>query len=645
MCGIAGLIFSKPTTIDRRALEALSGCLAHRGPDDQGCITLTTTGVQTHRAPPAGVDNALALFIHRRLSIIDLSEAGRQPMSTPDGRFHLMLNGEIYNYLELRAELQSLGRGFASSSDTEVLLQGFAQWGTAVFPRLVGMFAVALLDTRERTCLLVRDCFGIKPLYYSHRSGSLAFASEIPALLDLPVNIAPGRRADPKRLYYYLRYGLTDHGDRTMFAGIRQVPSGCYLRIPLDRPDQPEVFRYWQLDHSRRIDISIDEAARRLRELFLRSVELHMRSDVPIGAALSGGIDSSAIVCAMRQIRGASLDLHAVSYVADDPAVSEERFIDAAAASSGSIIHKTSPGAADLQSDLEALIAVQGEPFGSTSIYAQYRVFKAARAAGIKVMLDGQGADELLGGYRGYLAVRLASLIRKGRWLDAAQFRRSCRSLPDYDRRLLIRAVGMLLPAPLQLAMRGLVGEELTPTWLSASYFANRDVKPALLRRGSGSDKLRAELRNATFETSLPMLLRYEDRNSMAFSIESRVPFLTPELVEFILALPEHHLISPDGTSKHVFRRAMSGIVPDAILRRRDKIGFVTPERRWLTQLTPWVDSILSGETARQIPALDHAEIMRDWKTALADPSRFNFRIWRWINLIEWTRRLNVSFE
>jgi asparagine synthase (glutamine-hydrolysing) len=403
--------------------------------------------------------------------------------------------------------------------------------------------------------------------------------------------------------------------------------------------------RYWQLDPARRIDISLDEAARRLREIFLRSVELHLRSDVPVGAALSGGIDSSSIVCAMRHLRGASLDIHAISYVADDAAVSEERFIDLAAESSGSIVHKTSPSAADLKDDLEALIAAQGEPFGSTSIYAQYRVFRKAREAGIKVMLDGQGADELLGGYRGYLAFRLASLLRRGRFFEAASLRSACRSLPDHDRRMLLRAMGMLLPGPLQVAMRGFVGEALTPAWMNGSYFANRGVRPALLRRRSGGDMLRAELASAVFETSLPMLLRYEDRNSMAFSIESRVPFLTRELAEFILALPEEYLIASDGTSKHVFRRAMAGIVPDAILDRRDKIGFITPERRWLSDLAPWVQAILTSPVARQIPALNHVEVLRNWQVAMSGSGRFDFRVWRWINLIKWAERLNVSFE
>ncbi|HOW17996.1 MAG TPA: asparagine synthase (glutamine-hydrolyzing), partial [Phycisphaerae bacterium] len=415
MCGIAGLIVSPPDRVDRAFVPLALRKLAHRGPDDHGCLLYWRSGVRPARDWRDDLPDAEAALVHRRLSIIDLTEAGRQPMGSADGRYYIVFNGEIYNYVELREELEGLGHTFRSRSDTEVLLTACARWGTAALPRLVGMFAFAILDTRERRLLLARDFFGIKPLYYVVNKGRFAFASELKVLLEFADR---PRRINPERLYQYLRYGYTDHGGETFLKDVRQVPPAHYLQIRLDKLDDAEPVRYWDVDPTTRADVSFEQAARRTRELFLENMRLHLRSDVPVGTALSGGIDSSAIVMAMRQLGGKDLDLHTFSYVADDEAVSEERWVDVVTEAAGAVTHKVRPVPEELLADLDALIYSQDEPFGSTRIYAQYRVFRLAREAGIKVMLDGQGADEILGGYRFYLAARLASLIRQGRWVQ-----------------------------------------------------------------------------------------------------------------------------------------------------------------------------------------------------------------------------------
>lgn len=643
MCGIAGIIPVSTASLDSRLIPRILRHLEHRGPDDQGCLLFSRDGAQLCREWPGQEPIAGPVLLHRRLSILDVTEAGWQPMGTPDGRYYIVFNGEIYNFLELRSELEALGHRFRSRSDTEVLLSAYVQWGTEVLARLVGMFAFAILDTRDRILFLARDFFGIKPLYYTIGGEGFAFASEINTLLEFPW---VSRMANPERLYLYLRYGITDHGSGTMFTDIRQLPPAHYLKISLDNPRPVHPVRYWELDLAQRADLSFEEAAERLRELFLKNIRLHLRSDVPVGVALSGGIDSSSIVMAMRYLKGKDLKLHTFSYVADDPDISEERWVELVGQASGALMHKVWLRAEEIVADLGRLIHVHGEPFGSTNIYAQYRVFRLAREAGIKVTLDGQGADEILGGYRFYMAARLASLLRQGRWTEAGRYLLKASKWPGASNLwLLLGTADFLMPLSLQAPARRLIGKDLAPPWLNAAWFRERGVSPRIFNYTQGKEVLKEYLYRTISETSLPYLLRYQDRNSMAFSIESRVPFLTPELVEFILSLPEEYIIAPDGTSKAVFRMAMRGIVPDAVLDRRDKIGFATPESCWLNTLRPWVERTIRSEAAVQIPALNLKEVEREWEGVMQGRKHFDFRMWRWVNLIEWARLFKVRFE
>lgn len=628
MCGLAGVAGQEP--IDGGAIRAMSSCLAHRGPDDRGFLRwMPGTGVEAMTEPgsPAPVQ-----FAHTRLAIIDLTPAGRQPMSSPDGRWSLVFNGEIYNYLELRAELEAAGCRFSTRTDTEVLLQGIATWGQAVLPRLIGMFAFAAWDAGERRLLLARDFAGIKPLFYARHGGALWFASEIKALLAVP---GLPRRADAAGVRDYLRYGRTDHTETTCFAGIGRLPPGC-LAVYDPRKGELRVERWWRPEPVI-APSSAAEAAERVRDAFLASVRLHLRSDVPVGAALSGGVDSSAIVMAMRRVEP-GLRLHTFSYVAEDEALNEEPWAAIVAEAAGAERHLIRVGPQELVDDLDHLVALQDEPFGSTSIYAQYRVFRAAREAGITVMLDGQGADEMLGGYAGFLAARLASLLRSGRLGRARRLLTGISRLPHPGAAWALReAVGRLAPGSLRPLLRSLGGRHLTPAWMAGHWFRERGAGPREPDPITGPDRLRGELAQA-FAVGLPQLLRYEDRNSMAHGIESRVPFLVPDLARLILSLPEDQLIDDGAVTKSVFRRAMRGIVPDAILDRRDKIGFATPEQRWLTTLAPWVDEVLAGDALVAIPALVPAEVRRGWEAVKVGQEGFDFRIWRWINLVRWSQ-------
>lgn len=640
MCGIAGIIVPQGSAIKVDDARILSQQMYHRGPDDEGFLGWRRGDVapDISRQPEEALGKSEVAFVHRRLSIIDTSEGGWQPMGDRSGRLFITFNGEIYNYLELKEDLEKLGCVFRSSSDTEVLLQSLLQWGLVdTLKKLTGMFAFALLDTKENTIALARDPFGIKPLSYTECGSGVAFASEITSLLGL----AEARRSiHADALFDYLRFGFTDRGGRTLFRDMHHLPPAHYAIIDLDNVQDIRPVRYWQTTLNNTVDLSFDEAATRLKELFFESVRLHLRADVPVGAALSGGIDSSAVVMAMRHLEGDKLDLHAFSFIAPEDKANEEHWIEMAGAAAQASVYKTAPGGSELSGDIDALIKTQGEPFGSTSIYAQSKVFELAKQNGIKVTLDGQGADEILAGYVPFIGARLASLMKQGRLLKAGRLLRGSGNASS----AIPRAMRFILPGGLQTCARKLIGEELVPDWMNGAWFQARDVRMAAPQHAVAGDVLRHELNESLTDRVLPSLLRYQDRNSMAHSVESRVPFLTTKLVDFLYSLPENFLISDDGVTKSVFREAMRDHVPAQILERRDKIGFVTPEARWLKEDTAWADQILARDPLRSIGALNSDVVKSEIESARAGRKPISAPVWRWINLTRWAELFEVDF-
>jgi len=666
MCGIAGIITGDRKFPLFQSIRTMTDVLRHRGPDDEGYLladvrnrsTLIGGGKDTpkavYRSPlpyaPKREMDALALdrdsyhlaFGHRRLSIIDLSPAGHQPMCNKNGTLWIVYNGEIYNYLELRAELKSFGYTFQSNADTEVLLTAYEHWGVGALNRFVGMFAFAILNLEQRRIFLARDFFGIKPLYYTIWRGGFAFASEIKALLQLPWL---HREVNAQRLYEYLRSGVTDHGGETLFSSIHQVPSAHYLEISLDRPDAIQLTRYWDLKVDQRSNMSFDAAARRLRSIFLENVRLHLRSDVSIGTALSGGIDSSSIAMMVSRLQSPKQAFHTFSFIPDDEALSEEKWIDLIGQAAGALVHKTRVNPHDILREIDSLIEVQDEPFLSMSICAQHQVFSSAHWNGIKVMLDGQGADEILGGYHTHLESRLASLIRRGRCLSAINLLTGISSQGNFHLRdLIFSTAGFFLPFQLQALPRKLLGKDLCPLWLDATWFLDRGVAFQIPEKPAGRELFKKHLYQTLSHTVLPMLLRYEDRNSMCHSVESRVPFLTPTFIEFIFGLPDEYILSKEGESKSVFRKAMRGIVPDQVLDRKDKVGFLTPEKQWLISVQRWCEKLLQSETTHHIGALNQEVIRREFQLFLNHSKDSNLPIWRLVNLIRWATRFDVAF-
>lgn len=660
MCGLAGIFDPERRPIERTVLQRFDRALAHRGPDDAGwawddgaSLVLGGGGDDDDgddvlgRRGWEGRAPARALLFHRRLSILDLTAAGRQPMGGRGGGPVLALNGEIYNYLELRRELEGAGVAFTSASDTEVLLRALERRGPDALARLVGMFAVALWEPERSRLLLARDPFGIKPLYYAVEDGRLAFASEIKALLELPWI---SRRIDPRAIWTYLRLGLTDAGEATCFAGIRQVPAGGWLRIDSNGLGSIEPRLYWEPAAAARSargqveGMSFDAAAERLRELLEESVRLHLRSDVPVGTTLSGGIDSSTILMLMRRQLGAQGRIHSFSFVPDDPRLSEEHWIGIMERAGATTPVRRRPQAADLQRALRSLVRTQDQPFQSTSVFAQHQVFAAVRDSGIKVALDGQGADELFGGYPGHVGAQLASLLRGRRWGEGLALWRQARRRPGLDGGVLARrALAASAAGPWEGAARRLAGREALPDWIEPRWFFDRGVRPSVADFGPAPASLRDQQAASLSRTMLPALLRYEDRNSMAHGVEGRVPFLTTSLAEFALALPGHYHIGPDGETKRLLRRAMRGIVPDEVLDRRDKVGFVTPQTGWLAQLEPWVEEALASPRLRALGLFRLPRLRTMWEEARRQPSGFDSRVWRWLNLLEWAEVFDLT--
>lgn len=621
MCGLIGAVVGPQVNLVERVHVGLDA-LRHRGPNHQDALRLEYAGKNVWLG-------------HTRLSIIDLASAADQPMCSEDGRYVLIFNGEIYNYIELRDELRAAGMRFRTASDTEVLLNAWARWGEGCLPRLDGMFAFVIFDKLTGTLSCARDPFGIKPFFYSTADGVFCFASELLAILGLLPN-RPG--PDLQRAYDYLVHGDYDSSERTFVDGVSQLMPAHLLSFDVTTGKIKSARRWWAPNIEQTSRLGFAEAADAVRDIFLRNVRRQLRSDVPLGAALSGGVDSSAVVCAIRHIEP-DLPIHTFSFIASDAKLSEERWVDMVNHHVGATGHKVSADAEDLARDIDDLVRMQGEPFGSTSIYAQYRVFKLARESGITVTLDGQGADELLAGYQGYPGYRILSLLSRGQGASALRFARAWRQWPGRGhKQVAFDLFRETLPDWAYASARKWAGRESAPAWMDTAMLKAVGVRLSEDRyRDPGvpaGRRVMGHLRSSLQHRGLPGLLRHGDRNSMRFSIESRVPFLTTDLCEFLYAQPERYLISDSGETKSVFRAAMRGIVPDEILDRKDKVGFATPERAWLQSILPVLRTWLAG--AASIPFLDGAKVVKEGEDVLLNPGRFSWQTWRLANYARW---------
>ena len=642
MCGIAGLYNLSPRPVDLGLLERMTRVLAHRGPDGEGYVLLAPRG-QGKPLPVIGrLSDSLCSTTpgytiglgHRRLAVLDCSPLGHQPMSSEDERTWITYNGEIYNYLELREELQGLGRRFRSTSDTEVILHAYREWGPACLPRLNGMFAFAVWDGAHDRLFCARDRLGMKPLYYRVDRERLAFGSEIKALLeDASRPTAPNHRM----VHDFLAFGLQDHTEETFFDGILQLRPGHSLSVEGGRL---HVEKWWDLEPSAPQDALDDESAiRSFRALFDDTVRIHLRSDVAVGSCLSGGLDSSSIVCTMRRLLAPGPRLQTFSSCFDEAACDERPYLNLVVAQARTESVEIFPDGRRLYDEMPRILWFQEEPFGGTSYLAQWAVMRAAAEHGVKVLLDGQGGDELLCGYPGYWGSYGGDLIRRG---DVRRFAREAWAYGRQQARLhptvYANFARALLPLSVVARARAwLKGQDL---WMNPE-FASRyaDSSRHLLYGDRFPNAVENHVAAYLQSHSLPALLHHEDRNAMAFSIEARLPFLDARLVDFSLRLPTR-LKLRNGRSKFILREAMAGVLPDAIRQRTDKMGFVTPQDRWLREtLRPQLEDLFGTRAFAQRGYWDPSRLRTAYREYCEGRHQLGASVWRWVSLELWHQR------
>ena len=571
MCGISIAINTKNYPVDLRQIKNINDKVIHRGPDDEGFYF--------------GKNFA---FGHRRLSIIDLSKNGHQPMVREN--LCITYNGEIYNYIELRNELMNLGHVFRSASDTEVILAAYHQWGVESFKKLNGMWAFALADESTNEIILCRDHFGIKPLYLTATENYFLAGSEIKQFTAVPEFKPVLNKPVAAK---FLVHGLLNYSDQTFFEGVSELRPGHYLKYHLST-NHWEVKPWYDLAQAvKPVHDSFDEAVKKTRALFLDSLKLRMRSDVRVGSCLSGGVDSSAIVSVIAGGQLANTNFATITSCYDDQRYDEQQFSNLVTAQTGYKAIKVFPQLEDLLQDdvIDKMIYHQDQPFSTASHFSEYKVFEAARKEKMIVMLDGQGSDEYLCGYPEFYNATINNFfcsVQWGKMIKAISEKAKHKQVSFLNEIIQLGRTNILYPA-LHLYKK-LIGRQ-SPEWLNEKWANNLESNAA------SSNDIRKLSIEEMVRTSIPYQLHSEDRNSMLFSIESRLPFLDHRLVEYCIGLPSSYKIR-NGFTKAVFREAISEL-PQPIKNRKDKMGFVAPDAEWMLQHKDLVREDLKEAIAR----------------------------------------------
>lgn len=620
MCGIVGIVRFNEKPIKKESLTTMMQTIKHRGPDDEGVF----------------IDGHVGLG-HVRLSILDLSEAGHQPMTDPTGRYTIIQNGESYNYIELREELQSLGYSFRTQTDTEVVLNGYIAWGEKVLDRLNGMFAMAIYDKQEQTLFLARDRFGVKPLYYHVSNEQMVFASEIPAILKALPNKP---KANDNAIFDYLVFNRTDQTEETFFSNIYKLQHGCCMLLKVnseelrDKSNLP-IRKWYDLAehvHARKLeigDLTFEQAKARYMDLFKKAIELRLRSDVPWGVCLSGGLDSSAITATIiKELK--KPNVHSFSAVYEKGCWADESpFIDEF---NGIVpnMHFVHPDADGLLSHKKDYVQIQGEPTPDNSPYALYCVLDKASKY-VKVLLDGQGSDEAIAGYEYIPGLYYKSLFTHLKW------GRLAKEIVQYAKlhhswRHVKYMVFFLLPSKMRTKVRVAQRGYINPA------FVENHKDSVIADKLYGANTME-EMLVAHFEYKLEHLCKWGDRDTMAFGVEGRSPFLDKDLVEYSIALKDELKIK-GGYTKFILREVMKGIMPEKVRLRVDKRGFSTPMDEWYRTagFQKLVNDILSSESFAKRGYFVPEEAKKLYQRHLSGEINISKDIWKWINLELWFR-------
>lgn len=627
MCGIAGCI-TNTLELNRDKFEKMVDIIAYRGPDDRGTF----------------YEDDLALG-HRRLSIVDLSSDGHQPFFYKD-RYVIVFNGEIYNYQELREELRQQGYVFRTKTDTEVLVAAYDFWGEDCVTRMNGMWSFAIYDRMEKKIFCSRDRFGVKPFYYTEQNGMFLFASEIKQFFEM---LESRPRANKDCLLQFIIRGSLDYSSETMFQDIYQLLGGHNLVYDLKEKTY-RVYEYHNIRDVLPAKLSYDEACKEFHKYFMDSISFRLRADVPVGYCLSGGLDSSSIVCAADKLckeNGQRVEQHTISSCFEDKRYDEQEYIDEVVAHTSVIPHKIFPQETNLFEQLDDIIWHMDEPFGSTSIYAQWNVFKGAKEQGLKVMLDGQGADEQLAGYSAFYKVLFTSLIRSGKFKafrkewDAYKALRAKTEKHVSTKDMLLSTMGaVLLPDKNKFLLKwvyyNIPGNQQPFSW--------KQLKKALKTERVYPVRDPKEYIACSIYMGMSSLLHYEDRDSMAHSIESRVPFLDVELAEFVYSLPFEYRLH-GGITKSVLRDGLADILPEKIRNRYSKLGFVTPEDQWINNNFEKYGIELRKAAHRLGGVLDEERVLNWFDKKQGKIKRQDFTAWRIICAGHWADVFDVVID
>lgn len=658
MCGFVAIATARGKAANTALLHNLTRMLSHRGPDDEGYAWADpSTGLYKTWTSERLVQGDLTgiLLGHRRLSILDLTANGHQPMLSDDGSIILVYNGEIYNFLELRRELEARNVRFHSQSDTEVLLRGYETWGVEVLNRLNGMWAFVLWDGREKKLVASRDRFGVKPLYYTEIDGTWILASEIKSLLSFPGVSRTVRDAGVKE---FLIRGVTDHTIHSLFTDIHSVSPGGWIELTDGRLTSN---RFWSMPEMGDSDgRSIDDLVEQYRYLLSDSVRLRMRSDVPTGTMLSGGLDSTAIaslICEHRDNEGPILGTagaeglrafhHAFTACWPGSSMNEEARVEKLSSDFGLTLHKSFPTAESTLALLPKIASLLEEPFETPVAIVQYQLMEKAKEQGIKVVLNGHGSDEVIAGYPGTVVpVFLASLLTSGRFSTYRRERRMFRETGEWrSSRIALEIVRGMMSNRLRQWMDDnyrLMSSARLGIFEDLRYYRSaHDLE--LRSMGDHFSPLNKVLWRSFSQGLVPKWLRMEDRMSMAHSVESRLPFMDYRLIEFAFGLPDDAKLR-DGYTKYILRRTMTGRLPDDLITDRRKQRFSTPYLEWFRGgWRPFIeDSFLGGGTCEVEPYLKLPRLREKLRAflsgdnAVIDPSV----LWRIINTEVWLKGL-----
>lgn len=605
MCGICGIIRFDNTKPEEKSLQQMMQTMKHRGPDDEGVFIEKNIGLG---------------FV--RLSIIDLTQAGHQPMVSQNGDYVIVFNGEIYNYIEIKEELLQKGYRFKTKTDTEVLLNAYIEWGENCQNKFNGMWAFAILNRKNGEIFISRDRYGIKPFYYYADKNAFYFASEIPPLLK----VIPGKpKANNQAIFDYLVFNRTDQTEQTFFEAIKKLQHGHQLSITNNRV---AIKKWYNLRSNLKTPFQRPEE---YKEMFSSAVSLRLRSDVPVGVCLSGGLDSSSIVSVLLNDYNKT-DLNTFSAVYEKGQLGDETEYIKQYEKHLKNMFFTTPTAQTLYNDIEQFITLHAEPIPSTSPYAQFKVMQLAQKKTV-VTLDGQGADEQLAGYHYFFGLFFKDLLKQRKILllfkELIAYLKVHKSVYAYK-----TFIFFLLPSLLRTKLRVAEKGYLTKTF-SKQYKNTNTIAGNLYASNSLQDALLDH-----FEYKLEHLLKWEDRNSMYFSLESRVPFLDYRLVEKTIALSNTHFINR-GNTKNILREAMKNILPDKIRKRKDKNGFDTPQDKWLRseKFNELVINILNSKSFKQRNIINPKVAMQLYKKHANGNQAIAKEIWKWINLEMWFRK------